>query len=484
MVMVMVRLKMNKILSKASFILILFSSVVNAQGLPQLPVLEAADDLDSVLSGYTLELQLFMDSNGSDYSFAYGVGAVAVNDKTSGQYLNSINLAYKQGLLNAYKELASTLDPSGIQITTDDVNDINLASGNVLKDKIISQCKSEANIKYIVHKKKLEEETTLQKEEKGSLLGLVKNKLKSDEQLAQERIKEQEERSKPEPDFIHNCSAPGNTFVQSSSTTSSVSDTLNGGRIWATVYHDGNVGVVVAKSSESTVIAAVLKEQFMPASINRGALLEIRNRVKEEVGKFPEFPFGLVGTRMMRLSNGEWALYSYGATQDTGNNSSGLMDNVASGMSKSGANQQALSELSRFSGLVVNATSASRQTSAVKQTYTVEVNTTKDTAKLKVDQEQTLGEVLNVSFSGSSNLTLVGSREVLSKKFETSDGLAFRLSAIAWSPSVMAGNMAKREQYNNATENAVREAEYKSKGASAAKSGKGTSKAIISDQDW
>ena len=139
--MVMMRLKMNKMLSKASLILILFSTVVNAQGLPQLPALEASDDLDSVLSEYTLELQLFMDSNGSDYSFAYGVGAVAVDDKTSGQYLNSINLAYKQGLLNAYKELASTLDPSGIQITTDDVNDINLASGNVLKDKIISQCK-------------------------------------------------------------------------------------------------------------------------------------------------------------------------------------------------------------------------------------------------------------------------------------------------------------------------------------------------------
>jgi hypothetical protein len=48
----------------------------------------------------------------------------------------------------------------------------------------------------------------------------------------------------------------------------------------------------------------------------------------------------------------------------------------------------------------------------------------------------------------------------------------------------MGGNMAKREQYNNATENAVREGEYKSKGAPAAKSGKGNSKAIISDQDW
>jgi hypothetical protein len=312
----------------------------------------------------------------------------------------------------------------------------------------------------------------------------LKNKLKSDEQLAQESIKEQEKRSMPEPDFIHHCSAPGNTFVQSSSTTSSVSDTLNGGRIWATVYHDGNVGVVVAKSSDSTVIATVLKEQLMPASINRGALLEIRNRVKDEVGRFPEFPFGLVGTRMMKLSNGEWALYSYGATQDTGNNSSGLMGNVASGMSKSGANQQALSELSRFSGLVVNATSASRQTSAVKQTYTVEVNTTKDTAKLKVDQEQTLGEVLNVSFSGSSNLTLVGSREVLSKKFEASDGLAFRLSAIAWSPSIMAGSMRKREQYNKAVENTLRNGEYKSKDAPAAKSSTGNSRATISDQDW
>lgn len=460
---------------------IIFTGTVSAQGLPVLAELNTGDDLDSVLGDYTFELQMFMDGQGKDYTFEYGIGSVAVDDKTSDQYLNSINLAYKAGLLQAYGKLASTLSTSGVQISTTDEVDVQDSSGDAIRDRLVRDCEEEAQELYALHKLKAERERQEKEEERNSFFGLVKNKLKDDEQKSEEREQLKKELERPEPDFMHTCQAPANTYIQSSSSRSAVSDSLNGGRIWATVYHDGKVGVVVAKSSETTEVAAVLKDQLTPASVNVSALSEVRQRVVEEVGQFPAFPFGLVGTRMMRLSNGEWALYSYGAMQDKGSSSSGFMSSIRSSNSRQGATQQAYSEMSRFSGLMINADSVTEQTAEVRETFSVEVNATKKTHKFKTDQERTVGEVLNFSWAGSSDLNLVGSKEVFAKKFE-SDGLAFRLVAVAWSPSIMKGNLNKREAYDSAADNAVREGKYNQSKSSGA--GPNKSQRTISDQDW
>lgn len=471
---------MNKI-GLALFSAALLNAPVNAEGMPSL-VLSEGDDLESVISDYALDLDYFLDSQGASYTITYGVGSVQESNKNSGQYINSVNLAYKQALLRAYAEMASILDPDGVQIATKDGMAYQSNEGDAIRDALIESCRSEAEVAFKSYQAKKRKE----EEEKNSLLGLAK------EGVRQTIGSDSEQPARvDEPDFIHKCVANGDAYVQTSSVTKSLSDSVNGGRIWATVYHEsepgqGKIGVVLAKSNETSEVASILKEQLKPSSILESASMEIRDRVKSEVQQFPEFPYGLVGTRMMKLSNGEWALYAFGAVQDTSGAKSGFMGNLKSDMAKDGAEAQSEAELSRFSGMMVNADFSNLQVGAVQEKLNVEINLTQGTEKVTIgNPDQTLGSIMNAAWEGSSELTLTGAREVFSRKFKDESGLAFRLVATAWSPSLMAKNLNRSADYDAAAENAIRDGKYQvSSDKSEGKPKAGKTQVIITNQDW
>ena len=138
---------------------------------------------------------------------------------------------------------------------------------------------------------------------------------------------------------------------------------------------------------------------------------------------------------------------------------------------------------------MVNADNLTNQLRATQQTFVIEINVTQGTDRLQVETDESLGEVLNVSFSGTSDLQLTGSKTVFNKMFET-DGMSYRLQAEAWSPSIMAGNLNKRYSQDAAAENALNSGDYVSKESLRAGQQKGASGAEKQDSggtlntDW
>ena len=455
---------------------------------PVLPALGPGEDLSTAMSNYAFDLQMFFDMQGANYSVATGIRPVTQRGQGSKVAIIDLQLAYKSALLQAYSDLASQLDPDGVDITTTDTVNGQMSEGDALKDSLIAQCKDDASVAHDKHKRKIERKQAKRLEEESSLSSQFFNAIKSDEVLEAERAERERVISPPqEPDFIFTCEAPGDTYVQASTVQESISDSLSGGRIWASYLHEGQLAVVLVRSGDTAEVAAVLKNQMAPANPNTAALREVSERIHKEMDAYPGMPMGIVGTRMMRLSNGEWALYAFGAAQEEKKPTSS-MGALKKSMSGNKANTQALAELSRFSGLMINKDIATTQIKTDGKSFVIEVNVTRDTHKFTTKQDPSLGEVINFSFSGKSDLQLVGAQAVFNQLFETNDGMSYRLQAVAWSPSIMAGNLQKRASQDAQAENAARNGQYVPKdqlmGAKRENgSGEGSEPAIL-NTDW
>jgi hypothetical protein len=460
------------------------ASKVAKEAPPQPSSLEPGDDLEGMIAEYATNLQIFFEMQGAAYTVSYGVAPMNMTDKAIMGYINSMNLAYKDALLRAYVNMASAISPNGRDITTEDGVNLQDSQGDVILDDLKQSCTEEANLKYQQYLAKKERQRREKEGEENSLLGIIKKKLKSDGDA--EVASSQPAEEKPEPDFIYQCTGDGNVYVQSSATTNSISDTLSGGRVWASMLHEGYIGVVLVKSNDTSEVASVLKNQMEPSAPLEGAFAEVAEKIKGEVANFPDIPLGLVGTRMMKLSNGEWALYSFGAAQVSSGGAEGFMDRAKKGAASSSATIASFAELSRFSGLMVDQSAVENAISSGQSKLTVEINVTQGTATYKTDTSSTLGKILNDSYSGSSNLKLIGAQQAYFKKF-TDGPLSFYLSAQAWSPSIMAANLAKRKGYDSAAENAVRNGKYQvpsNKSSSEPNDTGSESRVIIMNQDW
>jgi len=451
---------------------------------PQPSSLQPGDDLRGMIAEYAINLQIFFDTEGASYTVSYGVAPMQKTDKSTIGYINSMNLAYKDALLRAYVSMASPINPNGRDVTTEDGVKQQDSQGDAILDNLKQSCTEEANLKYQQYLAKKERQRREKEGKENSLLGIIKKKLKSDGDA--EVASSQPAEEKPEPDFIYECTGDGNVYVQSSATTNGISDTLSGGRVWASMLHEGMIGVVLVKSNDTSEVASVLKNQMEPSAPLKGAFAEVATKIKGEVANFPDIPLGLVGTRMMKLSNGEWALYSFGAAQVSSGGAQGFMDRAKKGAASSSATNASLAELSRFSGLMVDQSTGEKAINSGQSKLTVEINVTQGTATYKTDTSSTLGKVLEESYSGSSNLKLIGAQQVYFKKF-TDGPLSFYLSAQAWSPSIMAANMAKRKGYDSSAENAVRNGKYQTPGAKSSSAPNDTgseSRVILMNQDW
>lgn len=447
-------------------------------GPPTIPDLNESSNLVSEFSTWRTDLQAFFDGQSADYAVSYGIGNLDTTDKSSSRYIDSVMAAYKQALIDAYVRISQQLNPDGINIGTGDETDTNVAKGDLFRDSEVDRCRVEANDAYQEHQRKVLEK----QEERDSLLGVIKARVRGDEPRNNSEGAEQE--TKP-ANFIHSCFVDGPSFTQTGIETAQIEDVLSGGRIWATVVHKDKLGLILVRSSETAEVASVLKNQLEPASVNTKALPELRERINAELAQYEGIPQGVVGTRMVRLSNREWAIYAYGAAQTLGKSGGGFMESVIESEDMLNAQQEALSELSRFSGLAIDFERIKKEVRQVKQRWRIDCNVTKDTCDRKMDEESTFGAVLNTSFSARSDLRLVGSEPIFTKEF--ADGpLKYYLAVQAWSPSIMAKNMNNRKTQDTAAEDAARSGKYRSSDPMSvpAPASGGKSKVIIFNQDW
>lgn len=429
----------------ATAVLSLSGSVL-ANGPPNPPSLEGRS-LENVLDQYSNDLQEFYLDNGRRATVTSGVAYLKVSDRNSSEYLNAIDLAYKSALTGAYARMATRLSRSGTQAETNDEITQRGTSENVARQMALTQCLDEAETAFARHQRQSEASERAKEQEKDSLLGLVKERLKTEERRAQdEQILAEQAQEVPE-DFVYECEIPGDIDMMVSGSEQSVTDILSGGRVWASFLHDNQVGVVLVKTDDSSELAYILENQIAPSQVLGTARQEVRERIMQELEMQPGIPEGIVGTRMMRLSNNEWAVYAFGAGQI--NQSSSGMQGLANDMARSAAEQRATAELSRFSGLMIDSTQAMQQIDLTEQKYIVEVNVTRGTHRVTKDETSMIGQMISRSQSTSSNINLLGAEPIMSRKIE-SDDVSFYLSSIAWSPSIMAINTGDRAAFDNA----------------------------------
>ena len=484
--------KFVRVLLGAVFLTVVWSAAANSQGgvpsgLPQFPFLESDGDLEGPMDEYARDLQDFFGEDGN-YTVVTGMGTLAATDQGSAQYVVSLQMAYKEALLKAYINLSKQISPDGVQLVTRDGMDVREVSGDLLKDDLVASCKEEAQKEYARYQRQKERDKKKQDDDTNSLANKVIDVFKSDDRVEaeQEARERQAAAAPPEPDYIYSCSSPGEFFVQASSQASSIADILTGGRVWLSVLHNNQIGLVLVRSGDTAEVASVLENQMLPASPLSSASREVKERIKKEMEAYPGIPMGVIGTRMMKLSNGEWALYSFGAAQMGAGGGQDTMSRLKNTAASSKASSEALAELSRFSGMKVNWDEGKLQKKAVQTSFTVNVNVTRDTVKFEVDSSETLGEVFEEAFNGESDLALVGSQPVFNKVYED-DGIKYRLKAVAWSPSIMANNLNKRSSQDAQAANAVRNGKYIPKGQAAAgdsDNNASESQPAVLNQDW
>jgi len=446
-----------------------FSFTVFAQ-VPPPPELISKNnnELNAKFTNWVTKLQIYENTRGTGGTYALGIGSLGSVQPSSEMYIESVNAAYKQALLGAYVSLANKLSEDGLNVSTDMGVDSRSSRGNAIDIQAKRDCEADAKEAYRISQVNLAKE----KENKDSFINLLKNKLKSDEQLAKEEI----ELETPQVDFIHECRYEGETYSQNSTTTSFITDVLSGAGVYASALHNGQLAVVVKRSPTSSAVASTLLNQTMPNVINSNALGEVSDRIDLEFSRQTEVPQGLVGTRLMKLSNGEWALYAFGASQISVDDS--FMSGLSSLQDSQVASTRALAELTRFSEFTINFDSLLKELRDVRETKVVSVNMTTGKTRVSTEKDQLLGRILETSFNSQSTLDLKGAELVAMELKEISNASIY-IAAYAWSPSIMALNQGARNTQDDAAERA--------KNTVAPTDNQETSKSskiIISDENW
>jgi hypothetical protein len=431
--------------------------------MPQPPEMNPDDNLAVKFSAWTINLQIDADSRNTNGSYAYGIGSLGGVGPESSTYIDTVNAAYQHALSEAYIQLAIKLSDDGLSVDTELNVNSRSGNGNALEQKFKRDCKAEGTKAFDLHKRKLAKA----EEDKNSFVNLIKNKLKSEEELAKESMMKEI----PEEDFIHKCEYEGQEFTQDSTTATSLSDILSGAGVFASAIHNDQLAVIIKRTPNSAAAASSLLNQTLPTNINDKALSEISDKVKQELSRQPDVPQGLVGTRLTKLTNGEWAIYAYGASQSE--RSDTFMSGLSDIQDTQVAQTRALSELARFAEFTVDFGSILQELRDIKETKIVTVNVTKDRTKITTKKDALIGRIMERSFSTQSSLQLKGSQNVMLES-KTVGGTSMYIAAIAWSPSIMAKNQEVRNMQDSAVFNSKTNLNTE----------KIKSKIIVSDEDW
>jgi len=431
------------------FALLSVSVVSNASEsrakLPAAPNIGPDDDVRSEFVMWANKLQRFFNSQGKNYTVVAATGALGNVDPSSSMYIEAVNMAYRQALVSGYKDIAVKISEDGLNLETTSTIDQRRSSGNAVDGQLKEKCRSEAKVKFQEHQAALQKKL----DDESSFFGLLTNKLKDEETLSREKA----QRDLPAEDFVHTCEYEGAKFAQTESQNQSISKVLSGGRVWASTISNNQLAIILMRSNDTAAVASSLKNQVSPSKVNINALEEISLKVENDLNRNPKIPQGVVGTRLKKLSNGEWAIYAFGASQTT-QSSDDFMAGLGSITDSDQASSNSLSELTRFSELNIDFSRFASSVSDVTETKRIEVNLTKDRVNVKTSRDRIVGSIIESSFSTSSELNLVGAEQIYLKKHNI-NGMSFYLSAYAWSPSIMALNLGIGASHENAAESAL-----------------------------
>ncbi|MBB3048876.1 hypothetical protein FHR99_003150 [Litorivivens lipolytica] len=370
-------------------------------------------DLYDALDAYKIEMENELLQRGKNYRLAYGVAGIA-GAQGSTAYVTSINTAYQFALAQAYTQLANELGADLIAAETG----IQTTSTGGPAEALLASCESD-------HKAA---KAAAQADESflDVVKGAIRNFTTSDEEKAEKR----------KLDSVIECSSTVDRRLITDVLSRSVSDAFSGARIVQTAVHNGQMAVVVGLSPDTAEVAGVLSGQRGAAQTNPGARAEIAQWIQEQMSNQPGSMLGMVGTRMTKLSNGEWAVIGFGLAPASESGGSSILNSNRMQSERKMAENNAARELARFANMSLD---HSLNQSVRDDTHVqVKKRIEGDSETISQAQESVVISQLNQNFNTQSVLKLKGASKLYAKKVsDEAAGVDFYLTAYAWSPSML-----------------------------------------------
>lgn len=372
--------------------------------------------LDDILDAKTLALNVELADKG--YRVVYGVAGINGTDGTS-SYVNGINTAYQLALANAYTQMGRELGTERIKAATS----ARIGSYDGPSESLVEHCEDQ-----------LEAEQQAQKAEDESFTALAKNVLKA---FAGSDSNESADKRNSETESVYKCSAILDKREIEDIVSRSLADVFSGARVIDTVIHEGRFGLILGVSNDTAEVAGMLAAQSPASNPNADAFKETQAWISGQLESQTGSVIGLLGTRMKRLSNGEWALVGFGVAPASKVSGSSVFQSNRSATDRSTAEAYAARELSRFASMSVDFRDEVRTKDIARKTVTKELRS--DSDKLVHAQDAEIARAVNTSFDTTTSLDLKGAQRVMTRHYKaTETAPAFYLSVYAWSPSLLA----------------------------------------------
>jgi len=395
------------------------------------------------------------------YQIAGGLGTIT-GDKNSQTYLDDLYLGYRQAIADAYVKLV--IKKTGVQLKDKFTSDDKKVKGH--RPSNANQCRK----KFIYHAEQAEYDN-------NSLLGILKNKLKGENQP--------DENAADGFDEIIKCDAIGDTRKTSAMVGQIASGSLSGIRVFETFIKGNSIAVIIGNNPDTNQIAGALKQQRQPSKINLNVEQEVDSIVKKWISDFEKAqqgpPFGLIGTRMKKLSNGEWLVVGIGVSQMEGGNDE--MSAWSNTMSIEGAQTLALNELNRFAYSSISRKYATQVEKTVNEVITETLNMSKNGEKESISErmESALRNIMTRNIVQESKNFIRSPYDAYGAEYSGGNGAPFDfyLSVYAWSPSLMELQSRRGKANDRAFEGGKR-----SSNSSRQNSGQGEMRSYRLDEDW
>ena len=382
--------------------------------------------LFDAIEDYQFQMESELLASGKNYHMAYGIAGIA-GAKGSTAYVTSVNTAYQFALAQAYAQLASELGAEMISAETS----VNVTSTGGPAEALVADCEERA------------EAAKQDAEANESFVDVVKGAIRSlsssdEEKAAQSKL-----------DSVIKCTATTDRRLITDLVSRAVNDSFSGARIVQSVIHEGQIGVIIGLSSDTAEVAGILSSQQSSAKTNLAAKTEIQQWVRTQLAAQAGSVLGLVGSRMTKLSNGEWAVIGFGIAPASERTASNVMNSSRTQSERKISETNAIRELARFSNMAI----AHKLDQSTK-------DDTKHSVKRLIDdgndtvsqlQENVVISQLEQAYKTQTTLRLKGASKIYAKKYsDDGSGVDFYLTAYAWSPSMLSAAQQFRAAGNAA----------------------------------
>jgi len=397
----------------------------------------------------------------NSYQISGGMGTIT-GDKGSQIYLDDLYLGYRQAMAAAYVKLV--MQKAGVQLMDEFKSDEQKIKGH--RPSNADQCRK----KFISDKEQ-------KKDDDNSFLGILKNKLIGK--------KEQDEKDKEKFDEIIKCDAIGDSRETGVKVGKIASGSLSGIRVFETFIKGNTIAVIIGSNSETNQIAGALKQQRTPSKINLNVEQEVDDIVEKWLSEFEKAqqgpPFGMIGTRMKKLSNGEWLVVGIGVAQMEEENDE--MSAWSNSMSIEGAQTLALNELNRFAYASISSKYATEIEKTVNNVITDTLNMSKNGEKESISErmENALRKIMTRKINQESKNFIRSPYDAYGAEYLGGNGAPFDfyLSIYAWSPSLMELQSRRGKANDRAFEQGKRSGNLKRHNA-----GQGEVRSYRLNEDW